>query len=106
MSVVHGPVAAPYRTVVVERWPGRFHLCECLALRDEILNAVTNDREHVAILDDVCLVGEPAVARDHIRPAFLLVLRDREVEDAVEAVDDAVHAAAVLRINDRIGRGQ
>ena len=69
-----------------------------MPLRDHGRDPVADDRDHVAVVGDVRLVAEPAVARDHHGASFLVLARNRDVEDPIQAVDNALEAAALLRI--------
>src|SRR5262245_18693755 len=46
--------------VVIQRRPRRLHLIERRSFIDQFLNPVADDRQHVAILEHVGFVAEPA----------------------------------------------
>src|SRR4030095_5101990 len=58
-----------------------------------------------SVLDDVPLGGGPAVTGNDISAALFLVFRNGDVEQAVEAIDDALHIAAALRLDHWIADG-
>ena len=70
----------------------------------ERLNPIADDGHHVAVLDDVGFVGQAAVARDDVGAALLMVLRNRDVDDPVQRVEDALDAAAARAVDGRVGR--
>ena len=76
------------------------------AALDVLLDAIANDRRHVAVLGDVLLVGQAAVTGDHHRAAFVDVARDGDVHDRVQRVDVAIDGAAVGRVDERIHHGR
>src|SRR5690606_1035335 len=78
------PVVRAVATVVIACRLRRAHLFERHSFVDHALNAVANDCQHVAVLDDVRLVREPAMAGDHHRTAFLFLLRNRQRNDVVQ----------------------
>src|SRR5438552_2636472 len=92
---------AVYRIVVARGFRG-LHLFQRHTLLDHVLNAVSNDRDHVTILDDIGFITQAAVTRNHHRPSFLLLCRNREVEDEIQRVNHAVNAATALQVDDRI----
>src|ERR1019366_7378903 len=69
-----------------------------------VLNAVADDRDHVAELDDVRFVAEPAMTRNHQRAAFLLRGRDRDLENATQRVEKTLNTAAALQVDHGIAR--
>src|SRR5712691_9396595 len=85
--------------VVVERRMHRLDLIERLALLEAEGDAVADDRRHVAVLDDVALVQDAAVAGDDARAALLVVLWHGHRDDLIQAVDDAGNCSAALRID-------
>src|SRR5258705_4157943 len=91
--------------VVVERRPRGLHLIQRLTSTHERLNAIAGDRRHVPVLHDVGLVSESAVPRDDVRAAFLLVAGNRDVDDAVQPIEDALDAAAARSIDDGVAGG-
>src|SRR5665213_345375 len=79
-------------------------LLERHALLAQVLNAIANDRHHVAVVDDVELIAETAMPRDDVGAAVLRDERDRrnrEIHEPVERVDFALHAAAARDVDDR-----
>ena len=107
MSVVHATGRRAVAAVVVARRPRRFHLGERLALRDQILNAVANDRQHVAILDDVGFVGRAGRGRGRRRcrpPAlsFGIVMSSSRFSPSMMPCT----LPPLCDIDDRIGRRQ
>ena len=72
MSVVHAPVSRAVSRIVIGGRPRRLHLLERRALLDHRLDAIADDRHHVAILDDLVLVGQIPVSGHHDRAAFAL----------------------------------
>jgi len=71
MSVVQKPVVAPYRGSVACGLGG-FDLFERHALFDHVLNTISNDGDHIAVLDDV-MIGVLSSWCQSIRGAFPLV---------------------------------
>ena len=76
-------------------------LIERQALLDHLLNAVADDRHHVAVRDHVGLVADAPVPGNHVGPAFLLVAGDRNVEDMVETRDHAIDRSTGLDVDHR-----
>src|SRR5688500_13226671 len=70
------PCRRAVTAVVIASRAGRLYLRERHTLRDQILDAVANDGEHVPILDDVSFIGETPVPGNHVGAGFGLVLRD------------------------------
>ena len=68
-------------------------------------DAVADDRDHVAILDDVGFVADPAVTGNHVGAALLIPRRHGDLEDPVERGDRAVDGAAVRDVDHRIEVG-
>jgi len=64
---------------------------------DQRPDAVTDDHDHVAVFNDVKLIADASVSRNHQRAALARHdwhRRDREVDNAAERVDLALNAAA------------
>src|SRR4030095_5774156 len=91
--------------VVIERRARRFDLLERHLLRDHRLDAIADDRDHVAVFDYVELVTDASVPGDDERAPLFVMRRNREVQYLVQTVDDALDAAALLHIDDRIAVG-
>src|SRR5438552_16214142 len=66
------------------------------ALIDQGPNAVPDDHHHVAVLQDLMLIGQVAVARDNRGSTLSLVLIAGKAQDVIQRLDLALHAAAVL----------
>src|ERR1700682_5095966 len=64
--------------VILERRAGGLHLRERHPLPDQALNPIADNGHHVTVLHDVSFVGNPPMSRNHHRPAFLRVLRNRD----------------------------
>ena len=67
MSVVHGPRVRAVLAAIAERRIGGLDLRERLAFVDQILHAVANDRDRVAVLEQIELVVHVAVPRHQER---------------------------------------
>ena len=91
--------------VVVGGRPGRLDLIECHALLNHGLHAIPNNppcwgsRRHPLNRSD-------AVPWNNQRAAFGAKLGDRQVEDAIQAVDHTIDGAASLDIDNRVGGGK
>src|SRR3970040_809715 len=68
---------------------------------DEVLDLIPDDGEHVPVVADVARVGEAAVARDDHRTALGAEFGNREVQDVIQAAQDAVDAAAFVDVDER-----
>src|SRR5581483_206260 len=86
--------------VVILRVAGGFDLLQGHAPFNRGLHAVANDRDHVAVLDYVKLIADAAVPGNDVRSALFLVLGNGNVDDAVESVNFALNAAAVIDIDE------
>src|SRR5213593_1231625 len=75
---------------------------ERLALRDQIGNSVSDNRDHLAVLDHVGLIADPPLTGNDIRAAFLFVLRDTQFDDLIESRQNTLQTAAVLPVDDGI----
>src|SRR5262245_28007707 len=72
------------------------NLIERHPLADPRTNAIADDRDHVAIVDDIRLVTDEAVPRNHDGSPFLPDERDRrdgDADDAVQTIDDTLNAS-------------
>ena len=102
LSVVHAPVLLPYCRGI----PPGDRLCGLIErhpFTDPRPNPIANDRHHVAIVDDVGFVTDEAVAGHDHGATFLpdkRNRRDRDTDDAVEAVDHSLNASAFVAIDD------
>src|SRR5687768_12944955 len=88
-----GAVAVP--SVVVAQDPGSFDLLQRHTLPNGIPESIPDDRDHVAVLDDVGFVGETAVSRNDVRAALLFFRRHCQLDDAVQCIDDALNASSL-----------
>ena len=89
--------------IVVPGRMGGFHLLQRHPFFNHILNAVANNDHHFLIVDDVGLVAQPSMTRNHVCAAFLLVSRNRNlVNEAIQRVDDSLDAAAFFQVDDGI----
>src|ERR671931_1168853 len=59
--------------IVVERRPRRLDLLQRQTALDHVLDAVPDDRDHVAILEDVGFVAQASMPGDDVGAALLLV---------------------------------
>src|SRR5205814_4896687 len=73
-----GVLAESWFVFVGVAWLGGLHLLQSHSFFDRVLNAVPNDGDHVTVLEHVMFVADPAVPRNHHRPALLQVLRHRD----------------------------
>src|SRR6516165_10012437 len=87
------------QAVVFERRPRRLHLFERHAFLDQVLNAIAHDRQHVAVLDEIRLVADTSLSRNHHRPPLLPVVRNRDVDDAIDGGKQAAERAALSGID-------
>ena len=62
---------------------------------------IAHDRDHVAVLDDVRLVEDAAVARDDLGAALLVEPRDRDRNQVVGRVDQALDRSAPRQVDQR-----
>ena len=92
--------------VEVHRRPRGLDLLERHALVDQVLHAVANHRQHVAVRRDIGRIRQPAAARNDPRAALAAVLGNGEIENLIQAVDDALNAAALLDVDDGIADGR
>src|SRR4029434_4647442 len=90
-------------SVVIGRGACGLDLLKGHALLHHFLHAVANDRHHVAVLDDVRFVGDATVPWDHHGAAFLLVAWRCDLDDAIQAGDDAGDGAAARGVDNGIG---
>src|SRR4029450_3471064 len=70
-------------SVVIQGRPGGLHLFECHSPLDHVLNAIANDNDHVAILENISLIADSTVSGNDVRPAFLKILRHGDIEHLV-----------------------
>src|SRR5205814_10164348 len=63
------------------------------------LHAVADDRDHVAVFDDLELVADAAPAGNDAGAAFGELFGDGDVDDAIERFDHAVDVTAALQID-------
>ena len=73
---------------------------------DHVQDAVADDHHHVAELHHVGLIADPAMARDHVGAAFLVVRGHHQLQNVVQRGDLALHAAAALDVDERIAAGR
>ncbi len=102
MAVVHSPGLRTVARVPIERRPSGLDLGAREAAIEHVPHAVAHDRQHVAILGHVELVGQIAVARHDHRAAFVIDVGNRELDDRVERREQALHRAAALEIDDGV----
>jgi hypothetical protein len=67
-----------------------------------LAHAVADDGCHVAVLDHIRLIADPAVARNDPSAALLIELGDRDVDDMVQDVQHPLHRAALRAVEARI----
>ena len=91
MSVVHGPLSAPYWLRYPSVGIGRLDLRQRLAFVDQVLHSVADDGDRVAVLQQVELVVHVAVP-GHQEGAVRLPLQ-RQVEDGSYPSGGSVHRA-------------
>src|SRR5581483_1615148 len=91
--------------IVVARRPRRLDLVERHLSADHVLNAVAHDHDHIPKFHDISFVTKAAMAGDDVGTAFLRLGGNREFQDMVEGRDLALHRAAVLDIEKRVGAG-
>src|SRR5678815_5782655 len=70
---------------------------------DNAADAIANDGDHVAIVGDVGLITQSAASGDDYSAALLILSGNGDIQNAVQALDDAGDAAALLWIEPRIG---
>src|SRR3954467_2530876 len=70
------PGRLPVPRVVIACRPGRLHLGQRHPVLDHVLNPVPDDGDHVAVIDDVGVVADAAVGRNHPRSALGVVAWD------------------------------
>ena len=68
------------------------------------MDAVANDRHHVAILDHLVFIGDVAVAGNDDRAAFALMLVDRAGRMSLSALISPWTRAAVVDVDERVLR--
>src|SRR5204863_283456 len=73
------------------------------ALPDGVANAVTDDDDHVVVLEHVRFVADAAVAGNDVRAALFEMLRHRQVENPVQPVDVPSGRPAIRDVDDGIG---
>ena len=74
-------------------------LSERHALLDQVLDAIADDRAHVAVVGEVGEIADPAVSADEHRAAFGAELGDRHVDQAIQRREHTLNAAALLEID-------
>src|SRR5881628_524957 len=89
--------------VVVKGWLRSQDFLERLALRDQIGNPVSDNRDHLAVLDYIGLIADPSLTGNDVRAAFLLVLRNTQFDDLIESRQNTLQTAAVLPVDDGVG---
>src|SRR5262245_62129053 len=82
---------------------GRLDLRQRHPLLDHVLDTIANDGAHVAVVRQVRQVSDPSVSADELRAASCPDFGHRHVDYAVERVQDALNAAALLDVDRRIG---
>src|SRR6058998_4050464 len=85
--------------------PGGFDLLERHSFLDHVLNAIANDRHHIAVISDIGGVAEPAMSGNDHGSAFCSELGNGQIQNPVEPVDDALNVSTSLDVNDRIAIG-
>src|SRR5262245_39948577 len=70
-------------TVIITHRAGSFDLLQRHALLDQVLYPIANNRDHVPVFDNVRLVCEAAMARNDHGSTFLLIFRNRDINDAI-----------------------
>ena len=103
MSVVHGPGVGAVLTPISERGIGGLDLRERLPFVDQILNSVADDRDRVAVLQQVELVVHEPVPGHQERAVRLPLQRhveDAQIHQAVQCIELALDGAAALDVDD------
>src|SRR6266404_6945936 len=91
--------------IVVPGRMGGFHLLQRHTFLNHILNAVANNDHHFLVVDDVGLIAQPSMTRNHVRAAFLLLGGNRDLVDkAIQRVDDSLDAATLFQVDGGIAR--
>src|SRR6266571_5811274 len=88
--------------VVVKGWLRSQDFLERLALRDQIGNPLSDNRDHLAVLDYIGLIADPSLTGNDVRAAFLLVLRNTQFDDLIESRQNTLQTAAVLPVDDGV----
>ena len=89
---------------VAERRIGRLDLRERLAFVDQILHSVADDRDRVAVLQQIELVVHVAVPGHQERAVRLPLQRqveDAQIHQAVQCIELALDGAAALDVDER-----
>src|SRR5262245_33915856 len=71
----------PVPWIIIPRWLSRFHLLQCHAFFDHVLNAVTDDRCHIPIITHIRRVADPSMTGNNHRAALGSELGNRKIED-------------------------
>src|SRR5262249_24414007 len=81
---------------------GSTDLLQRHTLFDEVLDAISNYRHHIAIVRDIARITKPPVARNDQCSALGAELRYGDLQDLVQAIEDAINAAALFEVDHRI----
>ena len=79
---------------------GRHLLHGCTGL-NQGFDPITDDDDHVAVLDDLVFVGQVAMAGHDVGAAFALMPVDRPVEDIVQRPYQPLHGSTAFHIDHR-----
>src|SRR5215831_16801662 len=88
--------------IEIHRGPGRFHLLESHTFVNGVLNTVANHREHIPVRSHIGGIRQPAVTGNNPRASLPAVLRDGEVQNVIQTVDDALNTSTLFDIDNRI----
>jgi hypothetical protein len=88
--------------VVLQRHLRRLDLVQRSTRRPGVADTVADDRRHVAELDHVGLVGDAAVAGNDPGASLLVEFGHGEIDQVIQAVEDALHRPAPRRVELRV----
>ena len=103
---IRRPIAriAAIDRIIVPGWLGCFHLIKRHAPVDHVLNAVSDDGDHLLIDIQIRHVTEPPVAwNDHGAP-FHMVGRNRHLPQAIQSLEHSLKTPSVLQVDDGVFR--
>src|ERR1700678_4817352 len=81
------------------------HLLQRHALFDHGLDAIPHNGDHVAILQQVKLIAQPAMPRNNERSALFMMCGNSDIENMIQPVDFSLQTAPVLEIDNRVAIG-
>ena len=98
---IRGPstCSRPIQPVIVHGGLRRFHLFQRHALLNHILNAVAHDGHHVPVVGHVAGIAQAPVAGNDHGAALRAELRNRQIQNAIQTVQNAVDAAALVHFD-------